>query len=125
MTAPSAGAVISFSIFMASRTSNESPASTSSPAATESLTMVPCIGAEMMPSPDSVVGPEALREGGRRRWAPGPPGAGSGAQNFTEKRRPPTSTVMFRSASASSSGTASAGATVMSLRSTSSSTHFV
>ena len=45
VTLPALWAVISFSIFIASMTTTESPSSTSSPSATSTLKMLPCSGA--------------------------------------------------------------------------------
>ena len=69
-TVPAFSAVMLFSIFMASSTQTGWPASTASPTATSTLTIVPCIGTVIVPQPAAPPPPHA----GRARRAAGAAG---------------------------------------------------
>ena len=129
VTLPAFSAVIWFSIFMASRTTTVIPTCTSSPTATSTCTIVPCIGATTSPlaapPPLSSAGfGRALRAAPPRAAATGAP---SGTHMATAKRRPSTSTSTWRRTRGSSScaGGAVGAGDVMDDRSRRSSTHFV
>src|SRR5690606_8722324 len=107
---PSLWAVTGFSIFIASRTTIRSPADTSCPSSTATLTTVPCIGA-VTASPDTAAPPWAprLRGFGFLRTAPGAPPVPLPSARLpgseTSRRRPPTSTTTFCRGSGSSAST--------------------
>jgi hypothetical protein len=84
-TVPAFSALMWFSIFIASSTSTDCPSSTASPSATSTLTIVPCIGAEMVPLPAAPPDPPTPGRGrAERRFGVAVPAAVSGSQSFTE-----------------------------------------
>ena len=97
-TVPDDGAVISFSIFMASITQMSAPSSTAAPFSTATLSTVPWIGE--MSSPGAPPPPLRLRSrlGALRRpppaaAGPAPFGVTASPITLTSKRRPDTSTA--------------------------------
>ena len=106
-TVPARWAVRGCSIFIASRTTTRSPASTCWPSDTATLTILPSMGATRASSPAGSALPGTEGEGRVGRRA-GPGTAPSPAGRVTSRRRPPTSTTT-RSRSAASSGVATSG----------------
>ena len=131
---PAFSALMWFSIFIASSTSTDWPASTASPSADEHLHDRALHRRADRAAPGATAG----RAGAGTRRAPSassawrPPAGASGSQSFTEKRLPLTSTGTVRSSSGSASlgtvggrGVGRGGCRRRSAASTSSSTHFV
>src|SRR5699024_4113417 len=98
VTTPSLCAATGFSIFMASRTAIWSPALTSWPSSTATLTTVPCIGEDTAsPEASAPAAPSRVRALALRRTVPplwDPPKARSPGRE-TSTRRPSTSTTTF------------------------------
>src|SRR5207244_3341989 len=95
-TRPDLGAVISFSIFIASITAIRSPSSTSAPFLTATLRTVPWIGDTSSPAAPPPEPPARSRRfGGLRAAATGPAPLGVAAApiTFTSNLRPETSTA--------------------------------